>query len=401
VKLEVLPAKEGDCLILHSTGLIVIDGGPGGVAKSTLIPRLLKLREEQGLPENKPLVIDLLIVSHVDADHITGVIDLLAGILARKRGKQSTQFRIRELWHNSFDRILGNDQTGDLVTAANVVTASRGQLVEDADRGPPEDHAMVLASVKQGDDLTQLAKELGIPVNKAFGGALIQTDAGKLTARNVAGVELVVLGPRRTELIELQKEFEKWLKSLPASQRTAASLLAALDDESASNLSSIVLLARKNGKTILLTGDARGDKIIAGLEDNKLVGADQAIDVDILKMPHHGSIRNIDDHFVRKVTSGNYIFSGDGKHGNPDRETIDCLLKVRPGATMKFYLTYPIAKIDPRRKKEHDHERDKRRKKGKPEGPPWSDAKNALATVLQPPPAGVTVIEHTGQTMLL
>lgn len=401
--LEVLPALKGDCLILHGEddGLILIDGGPAGVSRESLIPRLEELREERGLAEAEPLVIDLLIVSHVDDDHINGVIDLLEGMLDRRRANQPPRFLVRELWHNSFDRILGNDQTGALTASTQFGAASMAPVIEEADEGPPTDHAKILASVKQGDDLRRLAEALGIPVNGMFGGNLIQTSPGELVSREVAGIELVVLGPRRPELVELQKEFDEWLERQPPSERTETSLLAGLDDESAANLSSIVLLARKDGRTILLTGDARSDKVLEGLQDCGLCGPGETIEVGILKMPHHGSIRNLDDEgdFLRRVTSRHYVFSGNGEHGNPDRETFELLLKTRPGQEMNFYLTYTIDEIDPERRKVYDKERAKKVRKGK-DVPEWSDEANGLAAILSAPPDGVTIIEHDGRMQI-
>ncbi|HEV2747098.1 MAG TPA: hypothetical protein VGW34_07350 [Allosphingosinicella sp.] len=409
--LEVLPAQQGDCLMLHSEsedgpGLILIDGGPAGVSSDSLIPRLEELRGERidaGLiADDEPLVIDLLIVSHVDDDHINGVIDLLEGMLGRQQANEPPLFKVKELWHNSFDRILGNDETGTLLASTQFGAASMAAVIEEAEEGAPTDHAKVLASVKQGDDLKRLAAPdaLDIPVNGQFGGALIQTVPGELVAREAAGIELVVLGPRRPELVELQEEFDKWLKRQPPAERTEASLLAALDDESAANLSSIVLLARKDDRTILLTGDARSDKVLEGLKDCGLCGDGETIEVGILKMPHHGSIRNLDDEgdFLGRVTSRNYIFSGNGEHGNPDRETFELLFKTRADAAMNLYLTYPLPDIDRERRKVYDKERSKKIKKGK-DVPEWSDQEHGLAAILSPPPGGATVTEHDGSTM--
>ena len=400
MELEVLPAQQGDCLLLHSEtgagpGLVLIDGGPAGVSSDTLIPRLEALREERQLGDHEPLVIDLVVVSHVDDDHINGVIDLFEKMLERQQAGDPPQFRVKGLWHNSFDRVLGNDQTGGLLAATQFGAASVAPLIEEADEGPPTDHAKILASVAQGDALRNLAEALEIPVNGQFGGGLIRTADGQPVTQEVAGVEFIVVGPRQPELIELQKEFDKWLKKQPRSERTEASLLAALDDTSVANLSSIVLLAKAGDKTVLLTGDARSDKVMQGLAESGLVDDGQTIDVGVLKMPHHGSIRNLDDkgQFLTTVTSKNYVFSGNGEHGNPDRETFELLLKFRPDAEMTLYFTYPLADIDPVRRQVHESERAKRIKKGKPGGPEWSDATHSLVALLSPPPSQVTVVE--------
>ena len=413
MKLEVLPAQKGDCLLLHSEteagpGLILIDGGPAGVSEDDLIPRLDELREQRiddGLiGADQPLVIDLVVVSHVDDDHINGIIDLFEKMKQRREANQSQQFRVKGLWHNSFDRVLGNDETGAIAASTQFGAASTGDfeaLVEGAEEGAETDHAKVLASVKQGDDLKRLAEALGIPVNGQFGGKLIRTAPGELASHIVAGVELIVLGPRQPELRKLQTEFDKWLEKQPFAERTPSAMLAGLDDESAANLSSIVLLAKKDGRTVLLTGDARSDKVIGGLEDCGLLGDGDAIEVGILKMPHHGSIRNLDDEgdFLRRVTSRHYVFSGNGEHSNPDRETFDLLFETRPGAEMNLYLTYPLDEIDPVRHEIYDKERAKKIAKGKDGGEPWADQANSLAAILADPPAGVTVHIHDGAPM--
>jgi hypothetical protein len=39
--------------------------------------------------------------------------------------------------------------------------------------------------------------------------------------------------------------------------------------------------------------------------------------VDILKGPHHGSNRNVERIFFKRITADHYVFSGNGEHGNP------------------------------------------------------------------------------------
>jgi hypothetical protein len=262
-------------------------------------------------------------------------------------------------------------------------------LIEAEEPGAKQDAFAVLASVKQGDTLRRLAKALDIPINPEWDGKLIQTDAaGAPFTTNVEGVEFIVLGPHHAELAALQEAHDEWLRTRPKSQRTEAAFLAALDDKSVANLSSIVFLAKSaDQKTILLTGDARADKIQVGLELAGLSDAQGGFEVDILKMPHHGSIRNIDENFVRNVTARDYVFSGNGEHSNPDRETFELLLAERRGAAMNFFLTYTISDID-------------RVRKAKAHGP-WTHAADSLAAVLQPSPPDVAVIEHSGQTMIL
>lgn len=79
--LDVLRARKGDCLMLHygSTDeprLIVIDGGPSDVYRPHLKPRLALVHEARGLEEEDQLPVDVVMVSHVDDDHIKGILEL-------------------------------------------------------------------------------------------------------------------------------------------------------------------------------------------------------------------------------------------------------------------------------------------------------------------------------------
>ena len=66
------------------------------------------------------------------------------------------------------------------------------------------------------------------------------------------------------EIAALQKKHEAWLKERKKKGKSPQAALAAYVDKSVPNLSSIVLLAEAKGKRMLLTGDARGDKILQG-----------------------------------------------------------------------------------------------------------------------------------------
>jgi metal-dependent hydrolase (beta-lactamase superfamily II) len=68
-------AKHGDCLLLHcgtsdDPRMILIDGGPSGIFNSTLKPRLAEIATTLGMDT---LPLDLVMVSHIDDDHINGI----------------------------------------------------------------------------------------------------------------------------------------------------------------------------------------------------------------------------------------------------------------------------------------------------------------------------------------
>src|SRR5436305_1736676 len=258
--LEALRAKYGDSLLLHygeanDPKLIVIDGGPPGVYNETLRPRLDALRDERGLPPEKPLDIELLMVSHIDADHITGLIELLRDLKDLRDSQKPLPFRIKRFWFNSFDDILGNTAAGAAAGGASL-TASVGEVVAAS-------NSAEAASVGQGRELRDLIAAFNLDGNKPFNG--MATLDAKNNPTNIAGMKLTVVGPTKENLDALQKEWDKELKSILKKEKPKGSA-AEFVDNSVPNLASIIVVAEFNGKRILLTGDGRGDHTLLGLE---------------------------------------------------------------------------------------------------------------------------------------
>jgi hypothetical protein len=156
---------------------------------------------------------------------------------------------------------------------------------------------------------------------------------------------------------------------------------ASFVDKSVPNLSSIVVMVEAEGKRMLLTGDARGDKILEGLELVRLLEKGGNMHVDVLKVPHHGSDNNMAPVFFRRVMADHYVFSGNGEHGNPERATLEMLLDARGNANYEIHLTYPVDETDVERKKDWEKEQAKEKKKKKADvRADWSAKKNGLAS---------------------
>lgn len=369
--LDVRRARKGDCLVLHygsadDPGLALIDGGPANVYKPFLKPRLDEIRKMRGLDPDAPLPVDWLMVSHIDDDHINGVLELTKELVEAKDAQQPLPLKIKGVCHNTFDDIIGNNPKELTASVtAQFGTASLSGEVETEGLDP--DAAKVLASVDQGFRLRDDSNALQLRINPQFKGKLILAKAKAKKIDMGKGLSFTVVGPMNDEVVALQKAHDDFLKR--KAKKGSEASLAAFTDTSVPNLSSLVVLAEVGGKSILFTGDARGDKVLEGLE---LVGAlkkdgKSKIHVDILKCPHHGSNRNIDPIFFRRITADHYIFSGNGQHGNPERETLEMLLAERGDAKYTVHLTYPVDEIDVERKKE-----------AKKHGQSWSPKKQGL-----------------------
>lgn len=338
--LEALEAKHGDALLLHfgtprKPQLIVIDGGPSGVYTSTLGPRLAALKAARS--PQAPMPVRMVMVSHMDDDHINGLLQLFQELDAL-RG-QPLPYRVATLWHNSFDDLLNN--------AAAELTASLKLAVTAAAAGTPlppnlpihRHSALVLASVPQARELRNTAKDLGLTLNEGFGG-LIQVPAEQKSKKLSlgGGLSFTVLGPRQERVKALQQEWDQEIKELGLAR------IAEFVDGSVFNLSSTIVLARAGGKTMLLTGDARGDDILAGLKNAQLL-KNGVCHVDLLKLPHHGSDHNVSTSFFRQVVADHYVCSGNGKFGNPELATLGMVLEARGTARYTMWFTNREARL--------------------------------------------------------
>jgi hypothetical protein len=386
--LDVRRARNGDCLILHygtagDPGLALIDGGPAHVYKPHLKPRLATIRKARGLADDESLPVDLLMVSHIDDDHINGILELTSELVVAKDAKKPLPLKVRSLWHNTFDDIIGNDPKE--LRAAVTGRFGPASLAGEPDiEGLDPAAARVLASVDQGVRLRDDARKLQLRVNPQFGGHLVMAADKGGSIDMGQGLTVIVAGPMKAELVALQKKHDAFLKE---KEKKTTAALASFTDTSVANLSSIVVLAEVDDKRMLLTGDARGDKILEGLELVGVLKKNGNLHVDVLKMPHHGSDRNMEPAFLERIAADHYVFSGAGEHGNPERATLEMLRQARGDSGYTIHVTYPIEDVDVERKKDWDKEQQKETNR-KAKNPnvqvreDWSPRKHSLAALL-------------------
>jgi hypothetical protein len=280
--------------------------------------------------------LERVVLSHVDDDHVKGLLDLMKELNHPKK-KDPLTLDVRALWHNSFSDTLGPE----------VEDGFAKLLEESGDMSDlmPRSNAQG-KSIAQGDQLSTLAGEVGIPINPGFDPSCIITvdqAAGPLSDGNL---DLRILGPSLQNLQDLRQEWLDWLDE----QKEKLSARDLLDeraigeaDESVPNLSSIMFLASADGKTILLTGDGTGDDLLEALDQANLLRADGTFHVDVLKLAHHGSQRNASPEFFRRLTADKYVISANGKYGNPDPPTLEWLVTAakEQGRAVEIWITNP------------------------------------------------------------
>lgn len=374
MKITAFEGNKGDCVLLTSAGgkNILIDGGhvtthrPTDVNsyKDNVAPSLGQMRADGD-------EIDLICVSHVDQDHIGGILILLDDEFAwRVFDHQTGQGlnpdppanprppRIGGIWHNAFHEQL-NRNRGEITDALAAgerrslalgigPTAHGGNLFEHLANSMRE---ATLVSRRIGQ------RQLNIPLNPEFGGKLVLRE-DTTTPVAIGDLRVSVLGPTPERLEELRDEWNKWLKSAKGKgqlQRIhtqsreaeealiqgnldiflkAINLGPAVGDRSSvteENVASIVMMVEENCKTVLMTGDARDDHIVEDLVATGFADTDGHAHVNVLKLQHHGSENNFSREFGRKVTADHYLICGNGKHENPDLRVLERLIASRIG----------------------------------------------------------------------
>jgi beta-lactamase superfamily II metal-dependent hydrolase len=353
--LEAVYAKKGDSLILHygakdQPRWILIDGGHDGVYEDFLRPHLeeLRLRWPQRLDVNGRLPLEMAMVSHADADHIQGILDLTQHMRTSDPGLPRAPVSIDKLWFNSFDDIIDNGtKQGAAVMQRLAQTATLDEPddlpIPSAMRADPDVRAVV-ASTRQGRQLRDNANRLAIELNPEYGGGVVmRRDGQKSITKQGAGLEFQLLGPNGKLIEKYRKKWDKDLEDILKND-DASARAASFQDQSAFNLASIMVLAKRGGRTMLLTGDARGDHLIDGLEAEGLLDSEGKIQVDLFKLPHHGSDRNVKKETFQRITATHYVISANGEHHNPEPATLDMLVagraKTRRDA-YTLYLTFP------------------------------------------------------------
>lgn len=325
-KIEMLAAKHGDALwIEYSKGArtrrIVIDGGP--------LPAYPAFAKRLDLVPEGDQRVELLVITHVDTDHIEGVVRLLAMPRAKWPIKPV------DIWFNGYrhmkEQVNLGGREGEFLSALIRQRAfdewngafGRGP-VKVTESGPlprlqlADDMVLTLLS-PDARKLDKMAKQWEKDVDKwqiEPGDLAAAWDQLAATNRFHPGEELT-LGPE-----DLTEKLRKQLKG---------------HDPSEANGSSIAFLAEFAGKSCLFLADAHMDVVCASIRRLIPVGETQ-LKVDAVKMAHHGSRNNFTPEFLTLVDAEHFLFSSSGERfDHPDDETVQAVIV---GATRKPTLWF-------------------------------------------------------------
>ncbi|HEX6741429.1 MAG TPA: MBL fold metallo-hydrolase [Sphingomicrobium sp.] len=365
MKIRIFQSAKGDCLLLEgSDGThFLCDGGMRDSMQNIVRKELGKLRT-QGTR------LEYVYVSHIDQDHIAGVLALLEDELewrlyehhkAKGTPKPKPKFprppEIGGIWHNAFRDQVGENagHVEDLLAAASSTFLATG----DADlRSLGSGYQQIALSIGEALKVSRLASAdlLKIATNVLPGAA---GPAKLLMARKnqpsfpVGAMKFTIIGPRPKELEDLKTGWNKWLESVEgdkAVSRLRREIKEKIDSFGTAggvsggwngvppykgvttpNVASLMFMVEESGKRVLLTGDSHQDMITDGLETTGFLAKDGGIHLDVLKVQHHGSEHNLKADFAKRVSADHYIFTGNGENGNPEIRVIDAIYESRLG----------------------------------------------------------------------
>jgi beta-lactamase superfamily II metal-dependent hydrolase len=323
--LSILPAYNGDSILIRTFDenkeefIILIDGGTSATFDYSLKKNL------KGISK-----INLLVLTHIDSDHIGGLIKFFKNSLI-------DEIEIDEIWMNQPDYEF------------NKTIIEKG-----------------LISVAQAENLKALFQEKK-PDSK------IREITIEDNIISIKGLEFIILSPtveiknmlyevwkkEKDTLILKQADLEVNICSITTDYSKSLEELSKINFKPDStingdvyNSSSIAFLLKCPDVNLLLLADSRAEIIVESL---KKLGHNEAypLEVDYVKISHHGSLNNTSQELLSLIKSNNYLISTNGgtaSHKHPSRETIARIIyKInRDENILNIYTNYNIKDIKTR-----------------------------------------------------
>ncbi len=259
IEIRVLQAHQGDCIwvrcVSEKTVNIVID-----VGTSTFKREFKNLVEEIN---NKKEKIDLLVFTHIDDDHIKGCIQYL-----QEKGEKI----IDKVWINgSGSKVYSDMQEHSVNNISNLVSLIM------------KNNISMETPILEGKEYI------------FFGG------------------KIKVIGPTKNQMLKVAMEIEHSNQVTEhANGKYVGNIIDVQDkyqpDTSDTNKASIIMVLEFENKKILFTGDSTSENIIKAVDKYY-----PESEFEVVKLPHHGSSRNISRELIRRLNTNQFIVSTNKK----------------------------------------------------------------------------------------
>lgn len=371
IKIKCYPASNGESFLIklqgENTTNILIDSG----YKSTAKHIIKDLEDIKNSNEN----LDLVILTHIDNDHINGARDILEYII-------NNNINVGEIWYNDYLKIVDMIESNDFPKNLN---KEEIQFSEKLDQ---------LSSIEYPEENNYAKKEsVGVYTatclieylmyeklfckwNKSFNYKCAYKNENKPRVNINNDVSIYMLGPNKTTLelllkewqdyiekhinkyvndknIKIAKAFEKYMlvfkESVDAAEKCKCSNLDIDEminyntfDKDEINRSSIAIVIEFKDKKLLFLGDSSPIDIEQEIVNYTLENGKK---FELFKVSHHGSRKNLSKKMIENIECENYLISTNGNnHNHPDIESIMKILELSD-ENKCIYLNYEPAHI--------------------------------------------------------
>lgn len=306
-----LPAGGGDAILVSADHKnILIDGGYSKTYYRVIKNKLKEIKDKQQY-------IDLVVLTHIDDDHINGLLKLLED--------EQIRLLIKEMWFNSFNQFT--------------IAPAKSSYETSTKKGITFDE--LVDRIKKENDFLNFEKHVSIekfdsPI-ELFG-----------------HLQLTLLSPNESKLQRLYQDYEKYKQEQERNKNLTSGQIDDYHDDveelankkfekdnSPTNGSSIAFILKyKESFKFLLLADAHIDLIVQSLK-NLRYSKQKPLKIDFVKLSHHGSKHNLNQDFLDIIDTDTFIISTNGAYKHPNKETL-CKIIMNPerDKTKKINLVF-------------------------------------------------------------
>ena len=328
IKFEFLKAGHGDSIYITTDKTnMLIDGG----VLDTYDDYILDIYEN--LKENDKNL-DLVVLTHIDNDHIEGLVELLEEEKRAIIEDDDYIPVIKDIWFNSliyeegiFKQITKNNYSG-----ANELVTFREFIKDISHKVNFKDYISI--------DNEILLKKNDIEF------ILLSPNDDKL--KKVYNEHKNKLNNYASASDEEPKDYTSLLEELAKkSFKKNGDIKAEIGDRTPNNGSSIAFILIYDNKKYLFLADAHMDIVVESLKkQEKYFNNKGKIEFEFVKLSHHGSKENLNQHFLNLIETDNFIILTNGlNHGHPDDETLSKIIinmeRKTEDSIINFIFNYP------------------------------------------------------------
>ncbi|MFA0145336.1 MBL fold metallo-hydrolase [Vibrio lentus] len=342
-------ADNGDCISIETQSeFVLIDGGTAQSFSNW---------KSHVIGQDK---IDSLIVTHIDNDHVNGIIKLV---------QHDDCPDIEQFYFNGAEQLFGQLNFTD--EQDRMSDTKLRALSEELSTAGNRDQI----GYSEGTSLSYLLASKNIDCNAVVGGEALFRE--KCESFTVGSMKFSVIGPEKSVLQDLKdcwkdklnerrvkpkiiskayyEAFEQYAKTLQdiapiaspiaSTYETSVESLSNVDfddDQSPTNKSSLSFLIESDGKRLLYLSDCHADSVISWLDHRGL----EKVEVDAVKVSHHGSKNNTSLELLKRIVCNKYLISTNGNsHGHPDLEVLARIAVVNKDSGAEIFLNYEVDHI--------------------------------------------------------